>query len=725
MNLESAIAYRLKSLPDNEKLHEAASILSGQKRFAPDIIDQVLAALPRSMAGLAEWASQLDDSASAWYVRARLAGGDHELAVNAWNKVMQSTTRRDPLHVLEFAKALTASSRYVEASYAMRDALNQPVNYSFFSRAEPAVSSLAGKVENWYSRKCRIALLGSSTTALLKPVLKALCFRDRIEAELYEGLYGSIVQEVLDPASGLGTFAPEIVFTIENWRDLRLPAVTEKAAEFVSTTVDRLKSLWNRLAERFHCHVVQFAYDYPPSDPYEYLSGALDGGRLQVIERINRALVEAAPSFVSILDTPALQREAGSRVWHNSMSWRMFQQTPAPEALPVLGEGMAAHCRAILGLARKVLVTDLDNTLWKGIIGEDGLDGIECGPDTHAGAAHRQLQQFLLDMKSRGILLAVASKNNLDDALLPFQKHPDMLLRIEDFASFEASWNDKVTSIREIARKLSLGLDSFVFIDDNPLEREWVRSQLPDVAVVELGPSVFSYADDLARGRYFFAVRLSAEDQARAEQYRSEAVRKHLQSTAGSLEEFLTQLELRPRCVPVDSSTIVRITQLINKTNQFNLTTHRYTEGQVQQFAADKRGWASGFHLSDRLGDYGIIGVMICVPDSEPACWRVDSWLMSCRVLGRQMEKFMFGRMIEAARERGIVTIRGVFKPTAKNKLVENLYDQFGFERVSSTSKAVEYLLQVSEAQSDNAPCASNSRTRSANVSASMISEPT
>ncbi len=538
-----------------------------------------------------------------------------------------------------------------------------------------------------------MALLGAGTTSLLIPVLEACFLRDRIKADIYEGLYGSAQQEVLDPASGLARFKPDVVFLPLSWRDLRLPAVVENEAEFIAELVERQKAQWRRASDSFGCHVVQHACDFPSEEPYGYLGTSLKGGRSRVIELLNLRLLEEAPSYVSILDTPSLQRHMGAQ-WQDEMLWHSFQQHPASECLPALADLMAAHVRAVLGLTKKVLVTDLDNTLWKGVIGEDGLDGIKIGPGSPAGEAHSRLQQYMLDLKARGILLAVASKNNHEDACLPFQKQEHMLLRLEDFAAFEANWNDKATSIREIARKLSLGLDSFVFIDDNPLEREWVRSQLPDVAVVELGPTVFHYVRDLDRARPFFAVSLSAEDQARAEQYRGEAVRKHLQATSESLDDFLAQLQLRASVEGVTARNLARVTQLTNKTNQFNLTTRRYTEAQVQQLAADPSCWTGAFHLSDRMGDYGLIGVVFCRPN-ETGAWEIDTWLMSCRVLGRQMEKFMFDRLVEAAQERGIRELAGIFRPTAKNGLVRDLYDQLGFARASESTEEVRYKLAV------------------------------
>jgi FkbH-like protein len=303
----------------------------------------------------------------------------------------------------------------------------------------------------------------------------------------------------------------------------------------------------------------------------------------------------------------------------------------------------------------------------------------------------------MLDLKARGILLAVASKNNPEDAHLPFERHPHMRLRLEDFAAFEANWNDKVSSIRAISKKLALGLDSFVFLDDNPLEREWVRSQLPQVAVVEpAGASVFHFVRALDHAKYFFALSLSKEDLGRAEQYRIEAARDSLRAASSSMGEFLAQLNMRAAAVPVSDSNISRVVQLINKTNQFNLTTRRYTEAQVRDIATNPAGWAGAFELSDRMGSYGLIGVVLAKPvGRDVQTWVIDTWLMSCRALGREMENFMFDQLMESARARGIRRIEGVYRPTAKNNLVAGLLERFGFKRVAETSEETRFVMDM------------------------------
>jgi FkbH-like protein len=288
----------------------------------------------------------------------------------------------------------------------------------------------------------------------------------------------------------------------------------------------------------------------------------------------------------------------------------------------------------------------------------------------------------------------VCSKNNLADAQLPFQQHSGMKLRLDDFAAFKANWQDKASNIRDLAEELSLGLDSFVFLDDSPLEREWVRSQLPQVAVIEPGESIAGYISALDRGRFFFSLKLSKEDLARAESYRVAVAREQLRATAVSVDEFLAQLQLKAKVSSVTPSNLARITQLINKTNQFNVTTRRYTEALVESTAAAPENWVAAFSLEDRLGSYGLIGVMIARSGGQ-TLWEIDTWLMSCRVLGRQMEKFMFDRLVEAAAARGIREIAGIYHPTEKNVLVRDLYPQFGFTAVENGQGGQRYTFSL------------------------------
>jgi len=702
--VDKSVPYsRLRDVNGPEKLAIAADmLLDAPAQFRQENVDQILTELVRTCSNdkedkLLAWAESLASTASTEYLCARLAeiSGDFRAAVTHWELLLGLTPERDALVLLAYASALSAVERLDEAASILRRALLPVPRYAFFTRSGKLIREVAGRADTSL-RKVRIALLSPSSTSLLVPVLSALCFRDRIQAEFYEGLYGSIDQEILDPESGLSRFRPDLVFLMAHWRSLRLPAVADDEARLVGEILEAHLGRCRLLYEKLGCHVVQQNLDFPAHESYGYLASSLPGGRARITRLLNLGLQETAGSYVSILDTPPIQREVGLSKWQDDLQWDHFQQHPSTEGLPALADAMLAHARAVLGLTRKVIVTDLDNTLWSGVIGEDGLRGIKIGPGSPEGEAHARLQQYLLELKARGILLAVASKNNHDDALLPFQKHPHMLLRVEAFAAFEANWNDKASNIREIARKLSLGLDAFVFLDDNPIEREWVRSQLPEMAIVEPGPSVFHFVRNLDLGRYFFSVSLSVEDRMRADQYRSEAARKQSQLTSQSLGEFLMQLQLRARRIDVDATNLARVAQLTNKTNQFNLTTRRYTAAQIQLLLDDPQSWASGFQLADRMGEYGLIGVIFCRLCSKDQ-WEVDTWLMSCRVLGRQMEAFMFDRLVEAAQARKIKEIFGVYRPTPKNGLVKDHYVRFGFEKISETPEEIRYRLAVPE----------------------------
>jgi FkbH-like protein len=337
------------------------------------------------------------------------------------------------------------------------------------------------------------------------------------------------------------------------------------------------------------------------------------------------------------------------------------------------------------------------------VIGEDGMEGIAVGGTSPEGAAHAELQRYLKELRSRGILLAVASKNNPDEARLPFAGHPGMILRLDDFAAFEANWDDKATNLRRVAARLSVGTESFVFLDDNPVERAWIRSQLPEVAVVELGRSPATYVRDLDAGRYFEALSVSAEDRLRAERYGRETERLALREQAGTLEEFLAGLQMRGSVAPVSDANLARVTQLVNKTNQFNVTTRRYTEAQIVAIAA-AGGWCGAFELSDRFGDHGLVGVLFCVPAPTGDAWEIDTWLMSCRVLGRQFERFMLDRAVDAAHSAGVRRLVGLYRATAKNGLVADLFDQLGFERRGKSAEETSYELDIASAMS---PCTS------------------
>jgi len=604
-------------------------------------------------------------------------------AADVWSAVIESGVGPEHEARLSRARLRGAAGAVADAYADLRAAVGRTADASFLQRAARLYGRLRRREAPPAARRVRLGVVASSTTDLLVPLLHLLAFRDGIDAETYVGPYGNLRQEILDPGSGLYAFRPDVVLIVVHWRDAHLPAFAADAGARVAELVGSTKQLWETLLARQPCTVIQHGFDLPSHDAYGNLGSVLEGGRVAMLRAINRRLMDAAPATVAVLDLERLAGDVGAAAWADAGYWHTAKQHPAPGALPALVERQVALLRAALGLTRKVLVLDLDNTVWHGIIGEDGLEGIQVGPPSAAGEAHAALQQYARDLKERGIVLAVCSKNNEADARAPFERHDGMVLRLDDFAIFRANWRDKVENLREMARALNLGLDSFVFLDDNPVERARVRAELPEIAVPEVGPDPADLVAALERGRYFEAWTLSDEDRLRTESYRTNAQREELRSTAASLEDFLRGLHMTAETGPFTDQVLGRVVQLLGKTNQFNVTTRRHNEERVRQMMASDRWWTRYFKLRDRFGDHGLIGLMIAATaDDDPTTWEIDTWLMSCRVIGRQMEDCMLDTLVEAARASGVTRLLGRYLPTPKNALVRDLYPRMGFREV-------------------------------------------
>jgi len=376
----------------------------------------------------------------------------------------------------------------------------------------------------------------------------------------------------------------------------------------------------------------------------------------------------------------------------------------AQEFVPLYADYVCRTIAALTGRSRRCLVLDLDNTLWGGVIGDDGLSGIQVAQGDAAGEAFLDFQRYCLSLRQAGILLAVSSKNEDETARLPFRQHPEMLLREEHFAVFQANWNDKPTNLKAIATELSLGLESLVFVDDNPFERELVRKTLPQVAVPEMPSDPALYSRTLSAAGYFEAVAFSSEDQNRAAYYEGNARRASLQQQVSDLESYLASLEMEIWFRPFDSTGRERIAQLINKSNQFNLTTRRYTEAEIAQMEASDQFFTLQVRLKDTFGDNGMISVVICRKVSKEE-WEIDTWLMSCRVLSRRIENMVLKELLTHAAERGIRLLRGFYLPTDRNKLVERHYANLGFDlRAEHADHSTEWELAVATANIEAGP---------------------
>jgi FkbH-like protein len=431
----------------------------------------------------------------------------------------------------------------------------------------------------------------------------------------------------------------------------------------------------------------------------------LPGTLRSLIDGINRELAEfVLGSGDVLLDVTGLAETVGLADWHNTQLWNMAKFSFSDELIPLYADHVARTVAAIRGKSRKVLILDLDNTVWGGVIGDDGLEGIKVAQGDAVGEAHLAVQWLALDLRQRGIVLAVCSKNTDEVAREPFENHPEMLLKLEHIAVFQANWNDKATNIQAIAEELSLGLDAMVFLDDNPVERGLVRKLLPQVAVPELPEEPAYYARTLAAAGYFEAVAFATEDLKRAGFYQDNAKRANLQKQVGGVDAYLASLDMTITFQPFDATGRARIVQLINKSNQYNLTTRRYTEPEVTVAENDTAVFTLQVRLADIFGDNGMISVVICRPE-EPGVWEIDTWLMSCRVLGRKVEHMVLREILEHACAAGVHKLAGTYRPTERNKLVIDHYAKLGFTKVGEDEFGLtRWELPVEGSEPEGAP---------------------
>ena len=529
----------------------------------------------------------------------------------------------------------------------------------------------------------RLALLGSSTMAHLPAAIRVAGLRRGLWISIYENDYGQYWQELSDPASGLAAFAPTAILLALDAHHLAAGIGAELSAgdiDQLSTEVtERVAACWRLARENFRCPVIhQTALPVHPA-----LLGnnehRLPGSPRAFVERVNRELrVMADAAGVDVLALDAQAARDGLAAWHDPVLWHHGKQEISPAAAPVYGDLVGRLLAAKQGRSAKCLVLDLDNTLWGGAVGDDGLAGLVLGQGSAAGEAFVAFQEYARDLSRRGVILAVCSKNDEANALEPFDQHPDMVLRRADIASFVANWNDKPSNLRAIAEELNIGIDSLVFVDDNPFERNLVRDELPMVAVPELVDDPAAYAQTLADAGYFEGVSITDEDRARSGQYQSNRAREQLKTSATDLDSYLRGLEMQLVWRRFDTVGLQRTVQLINKTNQFNLTTRRYSEDDVLALIHHPRAFGLQLRLIDRFGDNGIIGIVIGrMADDDDLL--LDSWLMSCRVLGRQVEPTTLNLVADSAKRLGARRLVGEYLPTKKNGMVRDHYMKLGF----------------------------------------------
>jgi FkbH-like protein len=532
----------------------------------------------------------------------------------------------------------------------------------------------------------RLAVLSNSTIDLIVPALVASAARHGIALEVIQPSYDQVAQEALTPDSKVNRSNPDAVLFALDYRALPLKLSlgdAEVSSATVQGVIGYLQALRNGIKTNSNAVCIFQTIAPPVETLFGSLDRALSGTLRSVIDGINRELAEfVLGSGDVLLDVAGLAETVGLADWHNTQLWNLGKFSFSDELVPLYADHVSRTVAAIRGKSRKVLILDLDNTVWGGVIGDDGLEGIQVAQGDARGEAHLAVQRLALDLRQRGIVLAVCSKNTDEVAREPFENHPEMLLKLEHIAVFQANWNDKATNIQAIAEELSLGLDAMVFLDDNPVERGLVRKLLPQVAVPELPEEPAYYARTLAAAGYFEAVAFATEDLKRAGFYQDNARRASLQKQVGGVDAYLASLDMMITFQPFDATGRARIVQLINKSNQYNLTTRRYTDPEVTAAENDPDVFTLQVRLADIFGDNGMISVVICRP-GHAGVWEIDTWLMSCRVLGRKVEHMVLREILEHARAVGIYKLIGIFRPTDRNKLVIDHYAKLGFTKVS------------------------------------------
>jgi FkbH-like protein len=623
--------------------------------------------------------------------RASIAAGRYLEAVDLYLRAIDPE-RPSTEACLRLAEAYTAAeepSQAVKWALAVVDAGDDLVAWQAAARicADGANTAAVETRAN-----ARLAVLGSFTTNQLTECLQLAALRLGVRLDVYECSYGQYRQEVLAPDSGLYSFAPDLVLLAVHERDLELPELSDAPQESVELELTRWTGLWEMLAGRLGSAVVQLTFATPAEAPLGNLSLRLPGSRFAMTQALNLRLGEAAGNDVLLVDCDRLSSLFGKQAWFDPRYWHMAKQGIALRAVPFAARHVASVIAASLGLTRKCVILDLDNTLWGGVIGEDGLEQVRIGGDAR-GEAYAAFQEYLLKLKQRGVLLAVCSKNNDADAREPFERLPDMRLGLDDFAVFVANWETKPTQIRSVAAALDLALDSFVFLDDNPAEREAVRQELPEVDVLPLGSDPSTYVRTLSDYLGLEPARFTEEDATRTRLYRARAEITSAQANAATLEDFYASLDMRLRTSPFSDVDLPRIAQLVGKTNQFNLTTRRHGIERLRGFAADPACVHLAFRLSDRFVDHGLIGVLIAfVRDDE---LDIDTFLMSCRVIGRTVEVAMLEQLAKRACELGLTSLRGSYIETAKNAVAAGVYPALGFSPVDEDAAAVSWLYDL------------------------------
>lgn len=546
----------------------------------------------------------------------------------------------------------------------------------------------------------RIAILGGSTTKDIVDILELFLLNYGIEAQFYESEYGQYYQDAVFPNSRLEDFRPDIIYICtSNHNIARYPGLgdsSETVKEMVTSEFDKFAGMWEQLNKKYKCPIIQNNFELP----YYRLMGNRESydihGAVNFVTRLNMEFYQYAQkcNWLHICDLNYISSDYGLRKWSDPWCWYMYKYAVALTAIPYLSFNVANIVKSLMGKNKKGFVLDLDNTLWGGVIGDDGVDNIELGQEEPVGQAYLEFQQYIKAHQQLGIILNINSKNDYENAMTGI-RHPDSLFSEKDFISIKANWNSKDVNLRDIAEELSLLPESLVVLDDNPAERHLIKAQFPLVQTPELSEAAY-YIGEVDRAGYFEVTALSGDDLKRNEMYQAKQLQIKEQKAFASYDDYLKSLNMKAYIRPFDTVYMARIAQLTNKSNQFNLTTKRYMQREIEEIADSDEYITLYGRLMDRFGDNGVVSVVIGHIE-ENVC-HIALWLMSCRVLKRDMEYAMMDMLVKRCLDRGIKIIKGYYYPTMKNAMVKNFYELMGFKKILENENGnTEWSLDIAQ----------------------------
>ncbi len=546
------------------------------------------------------------------------------------------------------------------------------------------------------SKEIKLAVLGNCATQFFSKAIEGYAKLSGINLKIFDADYNQIDAQLLDKKSEVYAFnADEVLVWLatdklyEEFLDLPLGMRNT----FADQIMQKVQHYWSLISDNCSARIIQPNFTEIDDKAFGQYSCKVDSSFAFQLRKLNYLMQTSMTERKNVypVDILSVQIQLGQKIFYDASLYYNAKMTISMDALPYVAKAVVDVIKTIEGKIKKCLIMDLDNTLWGGVIGDDGLGGIEIG-ELGKGHAFWNLQRWIKQLKECGIILAVCSKNNEETAKEPFEKHEEMVLRLPDISVFVANWNDKASNIRLIQETLNIGMDSIVFIDDNPFERNLVKSMIPEIEVPDLPEDPALYLGYLQECNYFDTVSFTGESADRTKQYQAEYERRQSQMLFDSIDEYLESLEMIGEAKPFEPIRFARIAQLTQRSNQFNLRTIRYTEDEIERIANDDKYITLYYTLRDKFGDHGLVSVVIMEKRSEDVLF-VDTWLMSCRVLKRGMEEFVVNGMIKAAKEAGFKKISSEYIKTAKNGMVKDIYKKMGFTEISDDK----YIISVDE----------------------------